>query len=55
MGIEKTATVNAAELKGIAMAAEAILHHKPTTATIFFGQPGRNQVHDTLRPAQTLG
>ena len=35
MGAGKTATVNAAELKGIAMATEAILHHKPTTATIF--------------------
>jgi hypothetical protein len=51
MGTEKTATVNAAELKGIAMATEAILHHKPTTATIFLDSQAA--IKALIHPAQT--
>jgi ribonuclease HI len=53
MGTEKTATVYAAELKGIAMATEAILHHKPTTATIF--SDSQAAIKALVRPGQTSG
>ena len=52
IGTGKTATVNTAELKGIVMATEAILHHKPTTATIF--SDIQAAIKALIRPARTL-